>query len=204
MSTGEWWEKAKPVDTSAKKKGKAPKRIIDLNVPRDQVVAFALYTVDGGTLKLTDSYTRSFPMNPERSDWKPSRGKQWKEIPPKVKITYPGWTAHFRVTDWDATKDTPYRVRHGENATYEGTIRKDPIDQDTIVIGNLFCNSSRTKGPRPMIIENLKAIDPDMLFFAGDQTYHHTEHTAGWIEFGFITIPRSDERPPHGYHSRRP
>ena len=35
-----------------------------------------------------------------------------------------------------------------------------------------------------MIIENLKAINPDMLFFAGDQTYHHTEHTAGWIEFG--------------------
>ena len=81
MSTGEWWEKAKPVDTSAKKKGKAPKRIIDLNVPRDQVVAFALYTVDGGTLKLTDSYTRSFPMNPEKSDWKPSREKNGRKSP---------------------------------------------------------------------------------------------------------------------------
>ena len=38
-------------------------QIIDLNVPRDQVVAFALYTVDGGTLKLTGQlYAPS--MNP--------------------------------------------------------------------------------------------------------------------------------------------
>ena len=51
-------------------------------------------------------------------------------------------------------------------------------------MGNLSCDSSRTKGPRPMILENLKHQDPDFLFFAGDQTYHHTEHTSGWIEFG--------------------
>jgi hypothetical protein len=39
MSTGEWWTRTKPVDTAAKKKGKAPKQIIEMNVPRDQVVA---------------------------------------------------------------------------------------------------------------------------------------------------------------------
>ncbi len=37
---------------------------------------------------------------------------------------------------------------------------------------------------RPEIIKHLRAHDPDLLFFAGDQTYRHTEHTAGWIEFG--------------------
>ena len=52
------------------------------------------------------------------------------------------------------------------------------------MVGNLSCNSSRNQGQRPQIIENSKAINPDMLFFAGDQTYYHTEHTAGWIEFG--------------------
>ena len=30
----------------------------------------------------------------------------------------------------------------------------------------------------------LRAQDPDVLFFGGDQHYRHTEHTAGWIEFG--------------------
>ncbi len=67
---------------------------------------------------------------------------------------------------------------------FEGLIRRDPIEQETIVIANMSCNSSRTTGLRPEIIDNLKLQNPDLLFFAGDQTYRHTEHTAGWIEFG--------------------
>ena len=77
-----------------------------------------------------------------------------------------------------------YRIRHGQEAQFAGLIRKDPVDQDTIVVANLSCNSSRTPGPRPLMIENLKKLDPDILFFAGDQSYHHTEHTYGWLEFG--------------------
>ena len=34
-----------------------------------------------------------------------------------------------------------------------------------------------------------------MLFFAGDQTYHHTEHTAGWIEFGLQFRDLIKDRP---------
>jgi 3',5'-cyclic AMP phosphodiesterase CpdA len=67
---------------------------------------------------------------------------------------------------------------------FEGLIRHDPVEKDEIVIANMSCNSSRTTGQRPEIIENLKRQNPDVLFFGGDQTYRHTEHTAGWIEFG--------------------
>ena len=193
LSTGEWWKRARPPEVPSKK-GKPPKRIIELKVPRDEVVAFALYTQDSGTLKLTGQL---YPLMPDESRevrLETKQGKQWKEIS-RVKITYPGWTAHFRINDWDSTKDIPYRVMHGEKASFEGLIRKDPINQDTIVVGNLSCNSSRTKGPRPQIIENLKAINPDMLFFAGDQTYHHTEHTAGWIEFGLQFRDLIKDRP---------
>ncbi len=193
LSTGEWWKQARPPEVPSKK-GKPPKRIIELNVPRDQVVAFALYTQDRGTLKLTGQL---YPLMPDESRevrLETKQGKEWKEIS-KVKITYPGWSAHFRIINWDSTKNIPYRVRHGEKASFEGMIRKDPISQDTIVVGNLSCNSSRTKGPRPQIIENLKAINPDMLFFAGDQTYHHTQHTAGWIEFGLQFRELMKDRP---------
>ena len=193
LSTGEWWKRARPPEVPSKK-GKPPKRIIELKVPRDEVVAFALYTQDSGILKLTGQL---YPLMPDESRevrLETKQGKQWKEIS-RVKITYPGWTAHFRINDWDSTKDIPYRVMHGEKASFEGLIRKDPINQDTIVVGNLSCNSSRTKGPRPQIIENLKAINPDMLFFAGDQTYHHTEHTAGWIEFGLQFRDLIKDRP---------
>ena len=193
LSTGEWWKRARPPEVPSKK-GKPPKRIIELNVPRDQVVAFALYTQDSGTLKLSGQL---YPLMPDESRevrLETKQGKEWKEIA-RVQVSYPGWTAHFRIQNWDSTKNVPYRVKHGEKASFEGLIRKDPIDQDSIVVGNLSCNSSRTKGPRPQIIENLKAIDPDMLFFAGDQTYHHTEHTAGWIEFGLQFRDLMKDRP---------
>ena len=155
LSTGEWWKRNRPPEVPSKK-GKPPKRIIELRVPRENVVAFALYTQDGGTLKLTGQLYPLFP-DESREVWlEIKREGKWREIS-RVKITYPGWTAHFRVKDWDSTKDVPYRVRHGKKASFEGLIRKDPVDQDTLVVGNLSCNSSRTKGPRPQIIENLQA-----------------------------------------------
>ena len=166
-STGEWWK--------IKNRG--------LNVPRDQVIAFALYTHDHGVLKMT---AQLYPLMPNESrdvrlEFK--NGNQWEVVDTQT-VYELGWSAHFRIENWDDTKDVVYRVRHGENAAFEGLIRKDPIDKDEIVIGNLSCNSSRTPGPRPKMIENLKLQDPDLLFFAGDQSYHHTEHTFGFIEWG--------------------
>ncbi len=173
MATGEWWN-VKP----------NPRRTMPLDVPRDEVVAFAVYTQDRGTLKLT---AQLFPLYPKEDrsvylelrsgegDWQPAGTEKVIDL---------GWSAHFRIDDWDSTQDVRYRVRHGDAAVFEGLIRKDPVDKDVIVVGNLSCNSSRTPGPRPTMLENLKRIDPDVLFFAGDQSYHHTEHTYGWLEFG--------------------
>lgn len=166
-STGEWW--------------KVTNR--GLNVPRDQVVAFALYTHDRSVLKLT---AQLYPLMPNESRdvrLEFREGEEWKEVA-RQKVIELGWSAHFRVEPWDNSRNVEYRIRHGERAQFEGLIRKDPIDKDQIVIGNLSCNSSRTPGPRPKMIENLKRQDPDILFFAGDQSYHHTEHTFGFIEWG--------------------
>jgi hypothetical protein len=86
-------------------------------------------------------------------------------------------------------------VRHGERATFEGMLRRNPIDRDTIVVASMSCNSSRTTGSRPEIVEHLLRQDPDVVFFAGDQTYRHTEHTAGWIEFGLQFRDLIKDRP---------
>lgn len=173
MAVGQWW-KTKP----------NKRRTMNLNVERDQVCAFAVYTHDHGVLKLT---AQMFPLMPDeekvaRLEFKQADGT-WNEVA-KEKIVELGWSAHFRIENWNNTKDVTYRVRHGEKAEFEGLIRKDPIDKDVIVVGNLSCNSSRTPGPRPKMLDNLKKLDPDFLFFAGDQSYHHTEHTYGWLEFG--------------------
>ena len=167
-STGQWWETQ---DTK------------NLIVPRDQVVAFAVYTHDRGVLKLT---AQLYPLKPGETREVRLEFEQdgnWREID-KQDVIELGWSAHFRLENWDNTQNVRYRVRHGEQAEFTGLIRRDPIDKEVIVVGNLSCNSSRTPGPRPRIVENLKRQDPNLLFFAGDQSYHHTEHTYGWIEFG--------------------
>ncbi len=167
QSSGRWWELENP----------------KLKVPRDQVIAFAVYTHDRGTLKLTAQFYPLLPEEPKQAILELQTDGQWREAATRP-IHEIGWSAHFRIEAWDNRQDVPYRVRHGEAALFEGLIRKDPIDKPVIVVGSLSCNSSRTPGPRPRIIDNLKQIDPDLLFFAGDQSYHHKEHTFGWIEFG--------------------
>lgn len=174
LAVGEWWQRT----------ARGPNPPPAMDVPRDQVVAFALYTIDAGVLKLT---AQLFPLRPtevqEVSLEFLGEDDDWQEVT-RSPVIYPGWTAHFRIENWSALRNVPYRVRHGAEAMFEGTIRCDPVEKREIVVANLSCNSSRTTGLRPEIIENLKLQDPDLLFFAGDQTYRHTEHTAGWIEFG--------------------
>jgi hypothetical protein len=179
LAAGRWWEKAAP---------RGPNAPPPMDVPRDQVVAFALYTHDRGTgergvLKLTAQLYPLKPDEPREVRLELKRGGEWTEAA-RAAVVYPGWSAHFRLEDWDDSQDVPFRVRHGEAAAFEGLIRRDPKDKPVIVVANMSCNSSRTTGLRPEIIEHLAAQDPDLLFFAGDQTYRHTEHTAGWIEFG--------------------
>lgn len=173
-AVGEWWNRVP-------KKADKPR----LLVPREDVVAFAIYTHDRGVLKLT---CQLYPLKPDEPrevllEFKDPGEEQW-QIAQTQPVIFPGWSSHFRVEDWDNTKDVQYRVRLGDLSSFEGLIRKDPIDKDEIVVGSLGCNSSRTPGPRPMIVQNLIEQDPDLLFFSGDQTYNHTQHTYGWLEFG--------------------
>ncbi|MBS0201892.1 MAG: metallophosphoesterase [Planctomycetes bacterium] len=184
LTTGEWWTRGINATKPDKTKPKAdPPSAPSMDVPRDQVVAFAVYTHHNGVLKMS---AQLFPLKPgeERvARLEFQRDGQWIEAA-RADVLYPGWDAHFRVEHWDAAHDVPYRVRHGAQAMFEGLIRRDPVDKDEIVVANMSCNSSRTTGERAEIVANLKLQNPDLLFFGGDQTYRHTEHTAGWIEFG--------------------
>jgi hypothetical protein len=154
-----------------------------VKVPRDEVVGFALYTHDHGVLKIS---AQLFPLKenePREVRLEFKKNGKWQQVA-KAKVIYPGWSAHFRISPWDNTQNVPYRVRHGRDAMFEGLIRKDPIDKDIIVVGSLSCNSNRDRGDRDTIVQNLKKQNPDLLFFAGDQSYDHREHTAAWLLWG--------------------
>ena len=186
LTTGEWWAKSgtpKTAPKNNKPKGNPPAPPPPMDVPRNQVIAFALYTHQNGVLKLTAQLFPLKPGEPRTARLEFQRGGKWTQAA-QAEVLYPGWDAHFRVEKWDNTQDVPYRVRHGEQALFDGLIRRDPAHKEEIIVANLSCNSSRTTGARTEIVENLKRQNPDLLFFGGDQTYRHTEHTAGWIEFG--------------------
>jgi len=184
-ATGAWWEQP---DATSVKPGEKGGRPFALDVPRRDVIAFAVYTVtvrpeSRGTLKLSAQLFPLKPDDPREARLEIRRGDAWVEAA-REGVHYPGWDVNFRVDGWDASRDWPYRVRHGDEAVFEGLVRRDPADKPQVTVAVMSCNSSRTPGAREEIVTSLKQADPDLLFFAGDQTYRHTQHTVGWIEFG--------------------
>ena len=164
------------------------------DVPRQEAIGFCLYTTHAGVLKLTaqlyplaDGVDRAVTLQIRRGDqWVDVASTTVSEEPygyPQEKIKR--WTAHFRVEDWDMTKEFRYRVvAAGGAARYEGTIRRDPREKEVIVVAAFTGNSSRDRRLKPDIIANIQAQDPDLLFFSGDQSYDHKLHYQAWLLFG--------------------
>jgi len=157
------------------------------DVPRDKVICFALYTVNNETMKMT---AQLYPLKEAEEKvvrLEIKKAGKWAEIAKSDVITK-GWTAHLRVENWDSAKDIEYRLTHGKDAYYSGIIRKDPIDKETIVVavftGNSIYPVHGGDISRADIVENIKKINPDLLFFSGDQVYDHTHHYAYWLKFG--------------------
>jgi len=170
ICTNDWWNRTE-------------NPIHDVKVERDQVLAFGLYTVSNGTLKLSAQLYPLYPDESREVRLETEEDGKWKEIASE-KVNDLGWSALFRIENWDSTQDTPYRLRHGKGATYEGLIRHDPVEKDEIVVAAFSCSSNKDRGDRDSYVRNVEYLDPDLVFYAGDQSYDHTEHTASWLLFG--------------------
>ncbi|MFS4494872.1 hypothetical protein [Maribacter sp. 2308TA10-17] len=170
LAINDWWNRA-------------DNPIINLKVDRDSVVAFGIYTVSNQTLKLSAQLYPLYPDESREVRLEIKKDGEWEEIQ-KQQINDIGWSALFRIENWDDTRDTKYRLRHGENAYFDGTIRKDPKTKNEISLAALSCNSNQDRGMRENYVRNINHQNPDLMFFAGDQSYDHTEHTAAWLKFG--------------------
>ncbi len=181
LSTNDWWNRPE-------------NPIIDIKVERDNVIAFGIYTLSKNVLKLT---AQLFPLYPDESrniKFQIYESGKWNEIQ-KKEINEIGWSTTFKIENWDDTKNVRYRLRHGKNAEFEGKIRKNPIEKDIIKLAAFSCNSNKDRGDRQEYVKNINHIDPDILFFAGDQSYDHKEHTAAWLKFGMQFRDIFRERP---------
>jgi len=149
----------------------------------DKTICFALYTVHKSILKLTAQLYELDTDADKTVRLEIWRDGKWIEIS-RTQVETRGWTAEFRVENWDSDKNYSYRIAQGERSFFTGTIRRDPVDKDEIVVAAFTGNSNKYRGSRPDIIANIKHQNPDLLFFSGDQVYDHTTHFESWLLFG--------------------
>jgi hypothetical protein len=160
---------------------------------RAEAICFAYYTVNRGVLKLT---AQLYPLRNGESraaKLEVKEGSSWKTVA-ATRVTEEEynnyrkdktWTAHFRVEKWDETRRVPYRVIALDGvAVYEGVIRANPVGKRELVVAAFTGNSNQDRRLKPDLIANLKAQDPDLLFFSGDQSYDHVDHLGAWLLFG--------------------
>lgn len=179
-------------------KGAKETNVVEIpKVDAKERICFALYTVQHNVFKMT---VQCYPLQEGESRaaiLNLKDGNNWSKVA-ETRITEEEygnaekdktWTAHFRVENWDMTRDRAYQVTALDGAAiYEGLIRHDPIEKESIVMA-AFTGNSIYPGhggdiPRTDIVENIKRIDPDLLFFSGDQVYDHKHHLGYWLRFG--------------------
>jgi len=130
-------------------------------------ILFTMQTLDEGVLKMNvmmapvDDGSKTVALEVKVDDG-------WEEMA-TAEIEPDSRTAIFRQERWDGTKDVPYRVKW-EDAIYEGTIRKDPVDKEEIVVA-AFTGNNDLGFPHSDIVRNTRVHDPDLLAFTGDNIY---------------------------------
>ena len=148
-----------------------------------------MHTIDNWTLKMTAQVAPVADTDPQELALQVrahGRG-QWREVS-RAKLVHPGWTATFRVYDWDDSNDYQYRVVYdcdGRTVYYPGTIRHNPVEKNEIVVA-AFTGNNNTHGsfgstysftsnriwfPHQDIVTSVAWFKPDLLVYTGDQVY---------------------------------
>ena len=86
--------------------------IIDLKVPRDQVVCFGIYTVHNRILKLSAQLYPLYPEETREVRLEIEKDGKWTELA-RQKVNDLGWSTTFRIQDWDDSTNFKYRLLHG-------------------------------------------------------------------------------------------
>lgn len=116
------------------------------------------------------------------------RNDSWKVIG-SAPLHTDAWTASFRIPHWDEKTETPYRLvyreRHVDGSSTEsnwaGIIKANPAGRP-VRLGALTCQKDYGFPYEP-VANNVSKLDPDLIYFSGDQLY---EDHGG---FGLIRDP---------------
>ena len=112
-------------------------------------------------------------------DFQTKTDGEWQTIG-KARVHADACTATFRIPNWPADRDVPYRLKYRTH-TYEGTVRRNPVDRPVVIAG--FTGNQDYVFPNNELVRNVGIHNPDVLFFSGDQIY---ENVGG---YGIVRTP---------------
>ncbi len=139
-------------------------------------ILWTMHTLSKGTLKLMALLPPISVDDNQNVMLQLKAGEKWETVATET-IEPDSRTAVFKLENWDSSVDKNYRVEYvekGKNGSetpnyYTGTIRKDPVDKP-LKVGGLTCQF-HFGFPYTPLVENLSKLDPDLLYFSGDQIY---------------------------------
>jgi phosphodiesterase/alkaline phosphatase D-like protein len=140
-------------------------------------ILFNQYTLSGGTMKMTVQMPPIGTQDSQTVRLEVQRDGKWSPIA-ESKIHSVARTATFRVEKWDDKREHAYRLIYGLNDkvgksqehTLNGTIRRDPVNQPVLTVGDVSCNTHEAF-PNTNYTANMAKLNPDLLAFVGDQFY---------------------------------
>lgn len=102
----------------------------------------------------------------------------WKSLG-AAKLDPDAWVATFRVPNWNETEDVEYQLVYTESLKegaapkrfWGGTIKANPTGRP-LRLGALTCQNDYAFPYEP-VANNVVKLDPDMLYFSGDQLYEN-------------------------------
>ena len=140
-------------------------------------ILFSQYTLSGGVMKLSAQMPPIGDGDAKTVRLQTKQGDAWRDVA-EARIHPEARTAAFRISDWDAAKDTPYRLAYtqkyndGTSREFEwtGVIRRDPVDEPRAHRGRRIVQ--RPHGVSECRIRRKHGrLDPDLFAFTGDQFY---------------------------------
>ncbi len=142
-------------------------------------ICFAQYTLHQNKLKLTAQLSPFEEIKNHQIHLECKVDGIWRTFDTKS-LSHSGRAINFVIDNWEYRKSIPYRVsvelplKDGiHRYLYEGTIAREPIDQEELKAGVFSCNF-HYGFPDTDIIENVNKLNPDIVLFLGDQFYEGT------------------------------
>lgn len=158
-----------------------------------------MYSLNGKVLKVSAQFVPIGDTQPRIAQFQYRSANGTWQNGSKANIG-PGYTALFRLTNWDSTKDWEYRIVYKYQrltAYYNGIIRKDPVNKKSLTIGLVSCTIATSRSleggvgkpelpnaellgrytakniyfPHTQLVQNIRRHQPDLLLFVGDQFY---------------------------------